>query len=229
MKSRSAYLVLGIGLVLVTAWLGMLLWNAGHPVAAVGAARPEPPAHYVLTDSQGRAITEHSFPGRLRLVFLGFASCADVCPATLAKFRPALAALGDDADRVQPLFISVDPDRDTPERLARYVQGFDAHILGATGSPAQLRAFARSYGVYVNVDGHGAGSIVYSVTHTSSLLLIGPDGALLGVIDSRVPAVELAARLRQQLRKTYSANPSGARSLRASLASHCKSSGTAAL
>jgi protein SCO1/2 len=146
MKSRSAYLVLGIGLVLVAAWLGMLLWNAGVPTAAVGGARPGPPAHYVLTDTQGHVITERSFPGRLRLVFLGFASCADVCPATLAKFRPALTALGEDADRVQPLFISVNPDRDTPERLARYVQAFDARILGATGSPAQLRAFARSYG-----------------------------------------------------------------------------------
>jgi protein SCO1/2 len=163
----------------------------------------------VLTDTQGHAITEHSFPGRLRLVFLGFASCADVCPATLAKFRPALAALGEDADRVQPLFISVDPDRDTPERLARYVQTFDARILGATGSPAQLRAFARSYGVYMDVDSHAAGSIAYSVTHTSNLLLIGPGGALLGVIDSRVPAVELSARLRQQLQRTYSAIQAG--------------------
>jgi cytochrome oxidase Cu insertion factor (SCO1/SenC/PrrC family) len=143
MKSRSAYLVLGIGLVLVAAWLGMLLWNAGVPTAAVGGARPGPPAHYVLTDTQGHVITERSFPGRLRLVFVGFASCADVCPATLAKFRPALAALGEDADRVQPLFISVDPDSDTPERLARYVQAFDARILGATGSPAQLRGRAQ--------------------------------------------------------------------------------------
>lgn len=197
-------LVLGVGLALVTAWLGMLLWNAGRPTAAVGAARPGLPAHYELTDTQGHAVTEHSFPGRLRLVFFGFASCADVCPATLAKVRPALAALGEDADRVQPLFISVDPDRDTPERLARYVRAFDARILGATGSPAQLGAFARSYGVYVDVESHAAGRIAYSVTHSSSLLLIGPDGALLGVIDSHVPSVELAARLRQQLQKTYS-------------------------
>jgi protein SCO1/2 len=163
----------------------------------------------MLTDTHGQAITEHSFPGQLRLVFVGFASCADVCPATLTKFRPALAALGDDADRVQPLFISVDPDRDTPEHLARYVRAFDPRIVGATGSPAQLRAFARNYGVYMRVDKATAGGIAYAVEHTSSLLLIGSNGELLDVIDSRVPAVELAARLRQQLQKTYSSIQGG--------------------
>lgn len=200
MKSRSAYWVLGVGVVLVTAWLALLLWNAGNPAPVIGAGRLGPPAHYMLTDTHGQAITEHSFPGRLRLVFVGFASCADVCPAALTKFRPALAALGDDADRVQPLFISVDPDRDTPEHLARYVRAFDPRIVGATGSPAQLRAFARNYGVYMHVDKATTGAITYAVEHTSSLLLIGSNGELLDAIDSRVPAVELAARLRQQLK-----------------------------
>jgi len=203
-KSRSAYVVLGVGLAGVMAWLGMLFWNAGRPPSAVGAARPGPQTHYVLTDTRGHTITEHSFPGRLRLVFLGFASCADVCPATLAKFRPALAALGEDADRVQPLFISVDPDRDTPERLARYVQAFDPRIVGATGSPAQLQAFLHSYGVYANVGRHTAGSTVYSVSHASAILVIASSGALLDVIDSAVQPVDLATRLRQQLQRTQS-------------------------
>src|ERR1700722_19072885 len=124
MKTRGAYLILGAGGLLVAGWLGMLIWNAARTPAEIRTRGPGLSAHYLLTDTAGHALTERSFPGRLRLVVVGFTSCPDVCPTTLAKFRPALAALGEDADRVQPLFISVDPDRDTPQQLARYVRAF---------------------------------------------------------------------------------------------------------
>src|SRR5580704_719934 len=176
MKSRSAYLILGAGGLLAGGWLSMLIWNAARPPAEIGTHAPGLNAHYILTDTAGHALTERSFPGRLRLVVVGFTSCPDVCPTTLAKFRPALAALGEDANRVQPLFISVDPDRDTREQLARYVQAFDPRIIGATGSAQQLQAFLHSYGLYASVDSHAVNAVAYSVTHSSAILVIAASG-----------------------------------------------------
>jgi len=202
MKSRSAYLILGAGVVLVAGWVGMLLWNAARPPSGIHSDAPGLNAHYVLSDTAGRPLTERSFPGRLRLVVVGFTSCPDVCPTTLAKFRPALAALGEDANRVQPLFISVDPDRDTPQQLARYVRAFDPRIIGATGSAQQLQAFLHGYGLYASVDSHADKDVAYSVTHSSAILVIAAGGALLDVIDNAVPPVDIAVRLRRQLQAT---------------------------
>jgi protein SCO1 len=103
--------------------------------------------------------------------------------------------------RVQPIFVSVDPDRDTPERLAKYVRAFDPRILGATGSVQQLDAFASGYGVYVNVARHNAGNSTYGVEHASSLLLIGANGELISVIESQVQPADLARRIRTQLQR----------------------------
>ena len=93
-------------------------------------------ADFELTDHQGMVRTDEDFAGRWLLVFFGFANCPDICPTTLAEVAAVMDGLGAKAARVQPLFISIDPERDTPAALAEFVPRFDAGIIGLTGTPA---------------------------------------------------------------------------------------------
>ena len=95
-------------------------------------------ADFELTDHQGMVQTDEDFAGRWMLVFFGFANCPDVCPTTLAEVAAVMDALGSDATQVQPLFISIDPERDTPQQLAEFVPAFDANIIGLTGTADQM-------------------------------------------------------------------------------------------
>src|SRR5579859_1663473 len=103
---------------------------------------------FSLIDDKGQSVTEASFPGRRLLVFFGYSNCPDECPLTLQKIATALETLGPLADRVAPLFISVDPARDTTARLAEYLPNFDTRIVGLTGTDSQIAAIAKAYHVY---------------------------------------------------------------------------------
>jgi protein SCO1/2 len=141
-----------------------------------GATSPR----YLLMSPGGRAITSEDFRGRLQLVAFGFTSCPDVCPTTMLEMAHVLTALGTHADQVQPIFITVDPERDTADVLGAYAQTFDPRILGLTGSPALVKRAADSFGVqYEKVQEPGAPANVYTMDHSAGLYLLGPDGALL--------------------------------------------------
>lgn len=103
---------------------------------------------FTLVDHTGRTVTDKDFGGRYLLVFFGFSNCPDVCPMTLADIASALELLGAEGDAVQPLFISLDPERDTPQRLAEYVSAFHPKIVGLTGTPEQIAAVAKEYRVF---------------------------------------------------------------------------------
>jgi protein SCO1/2 len=143
------------GAVLAAAWGGLYLTqqDAGPQIISkspADGAFPEPGTvpiggPFTLVDHQGRTVTEQDFGNRYLLVFFGFSHCPDICPTTLADIAGTLEMLGDDADAVQPLFISLDPERDTPERLAEYVAAFDPRIVGLTGTPEQIAAVAGEY------------------------------------------------------------------------------------
>ena len=114
--------------------------GAGHAPAAQDAAPLMP--RYLLMDVQGRAVTQEDFRGRFQLVTFGFISCPDVCPTTLLEFKHILEDLGGEAKRLQAIFITVDPERDSGEILREYTGAFDARILGLTGSPELVRRAA---------------------------------------------------------------------------------------
>jgi cytochrome oxidase Cu insertion factor (SCO1/SenC/PrrC family) len=105
-------------------------------------------SEFSLVDHTGKAVTDEDFAGKWQLVFFGFTYCPDVCPTTLNDVSVVLEELGDDAEQVQPLFISVDPERDTPKVMADYVANFDPRIVGLTGSPEQVEAAAQAFRVY---------------------------------------------------------------------------------
>lgn len=103
---------------------------------------------FSLVDHNGRSVTDEDFAGKYLLVFFGFTNCPDVCPTTLGDIAVALEMLGSNAADVQPLFISLDPERDTPDQMAEYVAAFDPRIIGLTGSAEQIAAVASEYRIF---------------------------------------------------------------------------------
>lgn len=147
---------------------------------------------FELIDHQGQVVTEHSFDGKLRLVFFGFTRCPDVCPTTLFEIARVMRNLGDDAVNVQPIFISVDVENDTPEILARYVAAFHPAMVGLTGSRQQLDAVAASFNVTYGVE-----PATDSVYHSSYLFLMDRQGRFLDLFGYGVRAATIEAHLRE--------------------------------
>ena len=155
---------------------------------------------FELLDHHGETVTERSFDGRLRLVFFGFTHCPDVCPTTLFEVAKAMRYLGEDAVNVQPLFISVDRENDTPEQLARYVAAFHPSLVGLTGSKRQLDAVAASFNVTYGVEPATSDtSVPDSVFHSAYLFLMDRQGEFLDVFGYGTKADFIAARLRDYL------------------------------
>ncbi|HRD89081.1 MAG: SCO family protein [Candidatus Accumulibacter sp.] len=156
------------------------------------------PARYLLMDANGRAVSNDDFPGRLQLISFGYTFCPDVCPTTLAEMAAVLGALGPDAERLQAIFISVDPERDTASMLRSYVSFFDPRIIGLSGSPALVRRAADHFGVrYEQVREPGAPADQYAVDHSVGMFLLSTDGRYLRRFAYATPATEIAARIRE--------------------------------
>ncbi len=133
-------------------------------------------SRFSLVDHTGRAVTEKDYLGRWQLVFFGFTYCPDVCPTTLAYMAAVLDGLGDEADLVAPLFISVDPERDTPEVLAEYVAAFHPLLVGLTGTPDQIAAAAQSFRVFYERMDEAAAPDGYLMAHSGHIYLMNPEG-----------------------------------------------------
>ena len=140
---------------------------------------------FTLTDQNGRRVTDQSWPGKYKLVYFGYTFCPDVCPvdmrvlgAGLRRFEQSDPALG---AKVQPIFVSVDPQRDTPQVLREFVANFHPRLVGLTGTPDELARMARAYGVYYERrEGATPGS--YLMDHSRNAVLYGPDGAPIAII-----------------------------------------------
>ena len=153
---------------------------------------------FSLVDHTGTPVTEASWPGRWRLIFFGYTTCPDLCPTELQTIAAALDLLGNDAAQVVPIFITVDPERDTPALLAGYLKLFDDRLVGLTGTPRQIAAVAGAYRVYY-AKVTPKDSTVYLMDHSSFLYLMGPDGTLRALLRPGTGAPELAQTIRSRL------------------------------
>lgn len=172
--------------------------GARHDAPPTDAAPLLP--RYLLMDVQGRAMTQEDFRGRLQLVTFGFISCPDVCPTTLLEVKQILGELGAQAARVQPIFITVDPARDTREVLRDYTAAFDPRILGLTGSPELIRRAADSFRVqYEIVREPGAAPDNYTMNHTAGMVLLDGRGRFLARLPYAMPASQIVERIRAAL------------------------------
>lgn len=149
-----------------------------------------------LTDHAGRPRRLEDFRGKAVVLFFGFTHCPDVCPTTLADTAQALKALGGDAQRVQVLMVTVDPERDTPEALAKYVTAFDPRFLGLRGDLAATQRAAKEFKIYFEKRRSGEG---YSVDHSGQSYVIDPRGRLRLLVRPERIAEDLAPDLRTLL------------------------------
>jgi cytochrome oxidase Cu insertion factor (SCO1/SenC/PrrC family) len=154
---------------------------------------------FTLTDSSGHQRSDSDFRGKLMIVYFGYTFCPDVCPADLMAITQALDALGPAADGVQPVFITVDPERDS-KVLAEYVRAFHKSLIGLTGSPEEIRKVANAYkAFYAKVPGTRDGD--YAIDHTGVIYLMGRSGEYLGFIPPQTGPEKLTEILRKYLAK----------------------------
>ena len=153
---------------------------------------------FSLVDHTGRPVTEAAYADRHMLVYFGYTYCPDVCPLGLVAISEALEELGEKAGKVKPLFITVDPERDTVEALAAYREHFHPGFSFLTGTPEQIADVARAYRVYYQKSETGAAA-EYLVDHSSVTYLMAPGGGFLQHFTHGVTPEELAAALRRVL------------------------------
>ena len=150
---------------------------------------------FQLVDQDGRSVDQSILKGKWTAVFFGFTYCPDICPTTLFEVSEVMRALGPDADRTAALFISVDPERDTPAKLKDYLSSFDPHLRGATGSPETIAAAAKTYRVYYKKVPTEKDD--YTMDHTAIVYLMDKNGRFVAPFNLRRPPEQAAADLRK--------------------------------
>ncbi|MCZ7569458.1 MAG: SCO family protein [Ardenticatenaceae bacterium] len=176
---QSKVLRLGLAAVAVVTLLAGASMLMAQPYTFHGSLinPPIPASDFILTDQHGQRFRLSDQTGHVVLLFFGYTSCPDVCPTPLTKFKQVHAQLGARADRVRFVFITVDPERDTVERMRNYVGAFDPAFVGLTGSTAELEAVWRAYGVYREKGGE-EGASGYAVDHSTRIYLVDAQGRL---------------------------------------------------
>jgi protein SCO1/2 len=200
MRTRLIVFVIAGFLIGALAGAAILLLTTpqgGQPVQSSGTALIGGPFSLVGTD--GKPVTDRDFRGRYMLIFFGFTHCPDICPAELQVTAQALDQLGDKAKKVVPIFITLDPERDTPEAMANYVKSFGPNFVGLTGSPEAIAAAAKAYRVaYAKVENkESAGD--YSVDHSALVYLMDPEGKYATHFTYGTSADEMAEKLNKIL------------------------------
>jgi len=167
--------------------------QGGQQVQSSGAALIGGP--FSLVGAGGKPVTDRDFRGRYMLIFFGFTHCPDICPAELQVVAQALEQLGDKAKNVVPIFITLDPERDTPEAMANFVKSFGPNFVGLTGSPEAIAAAAKAYRVaYSKVENKDSAGD-YSVDHSALVYLMDPEGRYVTHFSYGLSADQMAEKL----------------------------------
>jgi protein SCO1 len=196
MTARTSHLLLVFSAFLagLVIFLGVILYatsfDGGTRSSAIGGP-------FKLVDQDGKPITDQDFKGRPLLVFFGYTHCPDICPTTLFEMSEVLHALGKDADRVNALFVTVDPERDTAPVMKDYLSSFDPHLRGATGDQKAIDAVEKDYRVYAKKVPTKDGD--YSMDHTALVYLMDKEGRFVAPFKLDRKPEQAAADLRRYL------------------------------
>lgn len=182
----AASLVVGL---LIVFWAMGGVSKVAQP-AAIGGP-------FQLTDQHGKAVTDKNLKGKPTLIFFGYTHCPDVCPSSLFEISEVLRAMGKDADKVNAVFISVDPERDTPATMKDYLSSFDPHLEGLSGDPAETAKVITSYRVYAKKVPTKDGD--YTMDHTALIYLMDRDGRFVSPFNMKRTPEEAAADLKRYL------------------------------
>lgn len=186
----------GWGLVYVTADQKS---GTDDAMSAEDAMRASIKSEFTLVNHSGETVTNETFTGKWRLVFFGFTSCPDVCPTTLNTIAEVMEQLGETAVNLQPLFITVDPERDAPARMAEYVGAFDPRIIGLTGTAEQVKNATESFKIYyakVPLEGTDGD---YTMDHTAYLYLMNGSGEFEAFFSDHNGARDIAKNILERL------------------------------
>jgi protein SCO1/2 len=204
-KNSSWLYIVAAGVALLSAAAGASLWQMMQERSQAQTAAllvlPEPRVidDFELVGMNGQAFTLDDLRGRWTLVFFGFTHCPDVCPSTLYDLQRVNQDLDSTTEETPPLhqvlFVSVDPERDSPERMKEYLAYFSPEFLGATGPDQNLAPLTRQLGIAYRIEEHEPGDAVYTVDHSASVLLIEPEGRLYGVFTAPLDAAAVSADL----------------------------------
>ena len=168
------------------------LHNSGGSAMATEIGGP-----FSLVDHHVNSVTDRDYLGKPTLVFFGFTNCPDVCPGTLLEITNQLKELGPDADRLNVLFITVDPERDTPQQLALYLSSFDPRITGLSGTPENILAAEKAYHIYAKKVPLGDGR--YTMDHTATVAMMNSEGQYVSSIHFQAPTATTRTKLRRLL------------------------------
>ena len=196
-KSLAARFSLIFSAILAVIILAWVAWAYLAPQMQQGAAASVG-GPFNLVDQHGKTVTEADFRGRYMLIYFGYTFCPDVCPTELQSISQAVDELGADSEKVTPVFITVDPARDTIEQMAGYAEHFHPRLVALTGSAAQVAAAAKVYRVYFKkVEQEGSGD--YLMDHSSVIYLMGPDGQFLTHFSYGTEPAQMAEKIKTYL------------------------------
>lgn len=202
-SARRPYWLLAIPAVLAVVLGGLLWWLWPPTLHGVTLQSPRPTENFTLMTSAGEPMQLSDFRGKYVLVYFGYTYCPDVCPITMNDLAAMARELGDRRmEDVQVLFISVDPERDTPEHLASYLPHFHPEFLGMTGTVDQIQPVASQFGIFFESHG-GSGAAGYLVDHTSAVTLIDPQGRVRMIFPYGVSGPEMASDLQYLMRSSF--------------------------
>ena len=193
-RASILLLVCALGLALVT---GGFLWRMGEQTAQDAAPAAAVGGPFALIDQNDHPRTDKDFHGHWVLLYFGYTYCPDVCPTTLARMANLLDRLGAKSERIVPLFITVDPERDTPDVLKKYLAAFGPRFVGLTGAPQAIAKAAHAYRVYYAKHKLEGGS--YSVDHSSVIYLLDPGGKFVKIYDDTATPASIADDLKAQM------------------------------
>lgn len=165
------------------------------PGTAVVTGKAQIGGPFKLIDHNGRTVTDKDFHGKYMLIFFGFTHCPDICPSSLQVVSAALKKIGKKADEIQPIFITLDSKRDTPDVMAAYIKSFDANLVGLTGSTEDLAKAAKAYRVYYQKVTDQQSPESYSYDHSSIFYLMGKNGDFIAPIPHTNDPAEMAEHL----------------------------------
>lgn len=193
-------LTIGTAIALAIGLVGRALYidpkaGGGREASATGAALIGGP--FSLTDQDGKRVDEAQFRGKLMLVNFGYSFCPDVCPTTLLDMSQAMEALGKDADKVQPIFITIDPERDTPPEIKKFLGNFDPRLIGLTGTAAEIAAAAKAYRVFY-AKAKGA-ERDYLMDHSALVYLMDRNGKYLTHFSANTRGPDMAQAIKKFL------------------------------
>lgn len=168
---------------------------------------PESVGDFALVDQRGDSFQLSDQRGNLVVLFFGYTTCPDVCPATLVNYRQVRQSLGPDARRVTFVFVTVDPERDTPEQLANYIERFDSSIYGLTGPMEHLESVWDAFGIHVEKVQMPESPVGYSVDHTALTYVIDGGGQLVGLYPFGIPPEYVVQDLKRLLEQAHGTQP----------------------